>query len=133
MKMTKKRKSLQDKLRRKFKWKTNTNYNRGTILNKPDALTHFYHDPKYTVDLRVNFDDYLIRREILYGDGRGVEIGLFKYYVNGDGTYTAGERLTAYISMEELELIYKIAKEKRYEVCRGIFEVERVKEEGLNG
>lgn len=40
MKMTKKRKSLQDKLRRKFKWKTNTNYNRGTILNKPDALTH---------------------------------------------------------------------------------------------
>lgn len=118
MKMTKKRKSLQDRLRRKFKWKTNTNYNRGTILGKQDALTHLYHNPRYTVDLRINFDDFQIRREILGNDeSHGIEIGLFKYYIKDDGFYEAAERLTGYISLEELELIYKIAKEKEFEVC----------------
>lgn len=121
MKMTKKRKSLQDRLRRKFKWKTNTNYNRGTILEKQDALTHIYWDPKYMIDLRVNFDDFQIRREILGKDeSHGIEIGLFKYHIKDDGSYEAAERLTGYISLEELELIYKIAKEKKFEIACGI-------------
>lgn len=124
MKMTKKRKSLQDKLRRKFKWKTNTNYNRGTILNKQDALIHLFRNPKYAVDLRINFDDFQIRREILGNDeSHGIEIGLFKYYIKDDGSYEPAERLTGYISLEELELIYKIAKEKKFEVYAGIMGV----------
>lgn len=118
MAMTKARKNLQGKLRRKFGWSTNTNYNRGTILEKQDASTHLYHDPKYVTDLCINFRDGMIWREIVVGDNRAVEISLTKYNVNDDETYTEAEALTGYISLEELEIIYKIAKEKRFEICR---------------
>lgn len=123
MAMTKKRKNLQDRLRRKFGWSTNTNYNRGTILEKPEASSHLNHDPKYVTDLCVNFHDYGIRREIFEGNGRSsIEITLYKYKINEDETYTMTEALAGRISLDELELIYKIAKEKKFEICRDILE-----------
>lgn len=115
--MTKRRKSLQDKLRRKFKWSTNTNYNRGTTLIKQNSLTHLYHDPRYAVDLSVYIDDFGIRQEILGKDCQVITIELNKYNVRDDGTYEHDSRLTGYIHAEELELIYKILKEKETEVC----------------
>lgn len=118
MAMTKARKNLQGKLRRKFGWSTNTNHNRGTILEKQDASTHLYHGPKYVTDLGINFRDGMIWREIVVGDNRAVEINLTRYNINNDRTYTKPEALTGYISLEELELICKIAKEKKFEICR---------------
>lgn len=120
MAMTKARRNLQGRLRRKFGWSTNTNYNRGTILDKQDASTHLWHDPKYVTDLRIDFNDARIWREILEGGDRGVEISLTKYNVNDDETYTKVEALTGYISLAELELICKIAKEKKFEICRDV-------------
>ena len=117
MPMTKRRKSLQDKLRRKFKWSTNTNYNRGTTLIKQDSLTHLYHNPRYVVDLSVYIDDFGIRQEILGKDCRGITIELNKYNVRDDGSYIHDTKLTGYIGAEELELIYRILKEKESEVC----------------
>lgn len=118
MSMTKKRKSLQDKLRRKFGWHTNTNYNRGTILEKLGVASHTYHDPKYVIDLHVDFDDWQIRREVLNHEEHGVGITLYKYSINKDGSFLRAERLTSRITLKELELIYKIAKEKEFEICR---------------
>lgn len=117
MPMTKRRKSLQNKLRRKFKWSTDTNYNRGTSLTKQDSFTHLYHDPRYVVDLSIYIDDFGIRQEILGKDCRGITIELNKYKVRDDGSYIADTKLAGYIGYEELELIYKILKEKESEVC----------------
>lgn len=120
MAMTKARRNLQGRLRRKFGWSTNTKYNRGTILDKQDDLTHLYRGLKYVTDLRINFDDRQIWKEIVKGGNLAVAISLTKYNVNDDETYTKVEALTGYISLEELELICKIAKEKKFEICRDI-------------
>lgn len=40
MVMSKKRKNLQAKLRRKYKWSTNTDYGRGVVLEKRNASEH---------------------------------------------------------------------------------------------
>lgn len=116
MNMTKKRKSLQDKLRRKFKWSTNTNYNRGTILIKPNASTHILHHPKYVTDLAINIGDYQLRRDLLNGDGYGIEISMTKYDLCDSETYDKKETLYSYITPEELEIICKIIREKQMEV-----------------
>lgn len=116
MGMTKKRKSLQNKLRRKFKWSTNTNYNRGTILIKPNASTHLYHEPRYVIDIAFDVDDYALRRRFLSGIGNDVQLTLTKYDIRNDGLYEQVDEITSYISLEELELICKIAREKQIEL-----------------
>ena len=119
MAMTKIREILQYGLRRKFGWSTNTNYNHDTILVKEDTSTQ--------LDICVKLDDYQIRQEILKGDGHGVEISLHKYAINNkDGTYTELESLTGDMSLAELELIYKIAKEKELEIYRNIKNIKEI-------
>ena len=41
MSMSKIRKSIQAKLRRKFKWSTNTDYNRGVMFEKLDVNPYY--------------------------------------------------------------------------------------------
>lgn len=112
MPMSKLRKKLQDRLRRVFKWSTNTNYNRGTMLIKPNASTHLYTDPKYVIDLCVDIDD----QRILNDKERAIAIGLIRYNNTEFGIRTRGANMYACISFEELELIYNIAKEKMNEM-----------------
>lgn len=116
MSMTKLRKSLQDKLRRKFGWQTNTNYNRGTILIKPNACTHLYHEPKYVIDLAINIDDWRLRRNLVQGDKCGIEVVQTKSEFTSDRQYVNKEELVSYISVEELDLVHRIVHEKIAEI-----------------
>lgn len=131
--MSKKRKSFQDKLRRKCKnttpsgshvrWSTNTNYGRGTILIKSNANTHMFghRGSKWFVDLVVDLDDYKLRKTAK-GEYKSDPIGicLEKYSYEGENRYIEESETWAYLTLEELELIYNIAKEKINEINNDI-------------
>lgn len=118
MAMSKERKNLQAKLRRKYKWSTNTYYGRGVILEKQNASEHKDRRPdsKYVTDLYFGMSGCATRRS-LSGDKnvREIRINLNKYRER-QGQHEFYASLGAMISFEELELIYNIAKAAREEI-----------------
>ena len=112
--MTKKRKSYQDKLRRKFRWKTSsTRYTGWTGLLKEKA--EVYSHKRISNDIAITFNDRLLWEEVLGTSwGKGITIDIRQY---DDSTEKAKclNNLSVTLTFEELETIYKIAKEKRYE------------------
>lgn len=114
MKMTKKRKSQQDKLRRKFGWKTSSIPSVGwTGLRKEKA--EVYSHKRVSNDIAIGFNDLLLWQEVLGTSwGKGITISIRQY---DDSTEKAKclNDLSVNLTFEELETIYKIAKEKRYE------------------
>ena len=114
MKMTNKRKSQQDKLRRKFGWKT-TNRFGWTSLIKEKADVYWYSLKYASNDIAITFNDLLLWQEVLGTScGKGVTINIRQY---NDSTEEAEflNSLSVTLTFEELETIYKIAREKRYE------------------
>lgn len=109
MSMSKERKSLQAKLRNKYKWSTTTDYGRGAILGKRNASEHKDRQSggKYATDLYFNVSGNK--------DVREIQMTLNKYKEHqGHREYYA--TLWTSISFEELELIYNIAKAAREEI-----------------
>lgn len=90
--MTALRKKLQDKLRRKYGYKTNTNYGRGTVLEKIDGDTYFC----------VVMDHHIYK--VPYGDS---DI-LIAYYDKDDNLQ---KECKITLTKEEISLIGKIADE----------------------
>lgn len=118
MAMSRKRKNLQAKLRKKYKWSTNTDYGRGVILGKQNASEHKCRqsDGKYVTDLYVSMSGWATRKS-LSGDKnvREIQMTLNKYKEH-QGQHEFYASLGAMISFEELELIYNIAKAAREEI-----------------
>lgn len=121
MAMSKKRKNLQAKLRKKYKWSTNTDYGRGVVLEKRNASEHkdrwlIRSNGKYVTDLYFSMSGCATRRS-LSGDKnvREIQINLNKYRER-QGQHEFYASLDAMISFEELELIYNIAKAAREEI-----------------
>ena len=121
------RKRLQDKLRQKFGWKTWSQNNRFTSLIKPEAMrySHPKRKDKHTISLTIDIFDHRIKERLLgepayMGD---LTITLTKHKQLDDGTTEAVEHLETYLTLEELEMIYRIAKEKEMEVCGNLVKV----------
>lgn len=114
MKMTKKRKSQQDKLRRKFGWKTSSMPSTGwTGLLKEKA--EVYSHKRVSNDIAIAFNDLLLWHEVLGTNcGKGITIDISQYDDSTEKTKCLNN-LSVTLTFEELEMIYKIAKEKRYE------------------
>ena len=112
--MTKKRKNQQDKLRRKFGWRTsNMRISGWTGLLKEKA--EVYSHKHVSNDIAITFNDRLLWEEVLGTSwGKGITIDIRQY---DDSTEKAKclNNLSVTLTFEELETIYKIAKEKRYE------------------
>ena len=98
--ITKERKAIQAKLRRKYGYETRA-YNNGVSIIKPNVNP--YIDPHVTVDMAVSVD-WRSNPDLK------IEISLTKYHKYGD-KYKEEDRIDGMISLEELELIYKAAKE----------------------
>lgn len=112
--MTKRRKSLQDKLRRKFGWRTFSEPHTGwTSLIKGKNEVYSYKNASN--DLFVTFNEMALWGELIGKNyGKGVLIEIRRY-----NDFPAKEKdvryLSASLTFEELETIYNIAKEKRVE------------------
>lgn len=116
MKMTKKRKNLQDKLRRKFGWKTYNNLFSGwSTLSKEKATLYLSNQKKFSNDLNVELSCTQLWNEVIGKSyGKGVFITINQY---DDSTEESKlmKTLSVGLTFEELEMIYNIAKEKRFE------------------
>lgn len=127
MKMTKKRKSQQDKLRRKFGWKTSSIPGIGwTGLRKEKA--EVYSHKRVSNDIAITFNDRLLWEEVLGTSwGKGITINIRQY---DDSTEKAKclNTLSVNLTFEELETIYKIAKEKHYETIVEHYATQKKKE-----
>lgn len=118
MKMTTKRKSLQDKLRRKFGWHTNNNSKVGrTRLHKLGTSHDCVNNKETVTDIYVYIHDYQLKESILNGQEEAISIWLVKYIMKNGERWKRVDLFGSCITLEELELIYKIAKEKVFEVC----------------
>lgn len=113
MSMSKIRKSLQAKLRRKFKWSTNNNYNRGAMFEKMDVNPYYVKrsDFKKTVDIMVYCGND-------FGNNGMIEINLAKYDINNPDRPLIESSVNAYISFDELELLYNAIKQYRDEIAK---------------
>ena len=118
MPMSKIRKKLQDKLRHKYHWSTNTDYNRGCNLIKSNAVTHLLHDTnKWVIDLAICHVNMRIRESLKNEEQKyEVELWLEKLVPLDDGSWKTVEQIPIYFSFEEFELLYNILKEHREEV-----------------
>ena len=118
MSISKARKKLQDKLRRKYHWSTNTDYNRGCNLIKSNAVTHLLRDTnKWVIDLAICHTNIRIRESLKKKKQKyEVELWLEKLTPLDDGSWKTIERTPMYFSFEEIELLYNILKEHRDEV-----------------
>lgn len=127
MKMTKKRKSLQDKLRRKFGWKTDNMPSTGwTGLRKEKA--EVYSRKLISNDLTIEFDETMLWGEVLGANwGKGIKIDIRQY---DDSTEKVKflKYLSVGLTFEELEMIYNIAKEKRFETIAERSQIQEEKE-----
>ena len=114
MKMTKRRKSLQDKLRRKFGWKTHPNPGTGWVSLSKEKAEVYSH--KHTSnDLIVAFDEHSLWGELMGKSwGKGIVIQI-DHYDDSTEEPKLLEDLQVGLTFEELETIYNIAKEKRFE------------------
>lgn len=118
MTMSKERKNLQAKLRRKYKWSTNTDYGRGVVLEKQNASEHKDRRSggKYVTDLYFSMSGCATRKS-LSGDKNVSEIQInLNKYKEHQGQHEFYASLGAMISFEELELVYNIAKAAREEI-----------------
>lgn len=117
MKMTKCRKQLQDKLRKRFGWKTDANIFTGRAFLFKEKAT-IYSKLQISNNLIVAFNEYGLWNEIVGKDyGKGVLIEINQYDNSTDKPKML-KNLSVGLTFEELELIYKIAKEKRFETIR---------------
>ena len=118
MSMSKIRKRLQDKLRRKYHWSTNTNYNRGCNLIKQNASTHLLHEKnKWVIDLAICHDDLKISEALKNKNPQyEIQLWLTKSTPLDNGSWKTVEETPIYFSFEEFELLYNILKEHREEV-----------------
>lgn len=109
------RKKLQDKLRRKYKWQTNTNYNRGVMLIKGSIPTC---NDSITMDLAIGADALENRGMFRYGKcNNEINIYLSKYKQDDiTKNHTILSELSTSISFEELELVYSTLKAYREEL-----------------
>lgn len=114
MKMTKKRRNQQDKLRRKFGWKTSSIPCAGwTGLRKEKA--EVYSHKRVSNDIAISFNDLLLWHEVLGTSwGKGITIDIRQYDDSTEEVKCLND-LSVTLTFEELETIYKIAKEKQYE------------------
>lgn len=114
MKMTKKRKSLQDKLRRKFGWKTHPKLSNGWVsLSKEKA--EVYSHKHISNDLIVAFSESALWGELMGKSwGKGIVIEIDQYDDSAEELKLLKD-LSVSLTFEELEMIYNIAKEKRFE------------------
>lgn len=114
MKMTKKRKNLQDKLRRKFGWKTHANTGTGWVsLSKEKA--EVYSHKHISNDLIVAFSESALWGELMGKSwGKGIVIEIDQYDDSAKESKPLTD-LSVSLTFEELEIIYNIAKEKRFE------------------
>lgn len=117
MKMTKRRKQLQDKLRRKFGWKTEGSaFGGSSALYKEKATT--YSKRQISNEAIVVFDDYQLWGEFVGKNyAKGVLIAINQYDDSTDEQKLL-DNLMVGLTFKELELIYKIAKEKQFEMIR---------------
>lgn len=113
MSMSKTRKRLQDKLRRKFKWETRNNHGSGTYLIKPNAF-HPLSRPGEELALDMAF--YIDWTEIYHKTGNDISVYLTKLKKSENGNWDEMCTLVGCLSFEELEMIYNIAKNFREEV-----------------
>lgn len=122
MSMSKKRKNLQAKLRRKYNYQTSTDYGRGVMLIKPNAETYLlpHRDiDKHVVDMALYIDAYQVRR-IMSGDKskhlKELCLHLTKHRPTENNCWEEADKMEIYLSFEELELLYNIAKEAIYDI-----------------
>ena len=124
MNMSTLRKKAQDKLRRKFKYSTNDNYGRGTILIKSDESVRYSQrlDNGQFVDYDECYDLAVVMENRVYSTSSGnpIRFHITKFQDFGEnalaenrykelGEYSVG------ISLEELDLIHQIAHEMAVE------------------
>ena len=117
MKMTKRRKQLQDKLRKKFGWKTEADaFGRSSALYKEKATT--YSKRQISNEAIFVLDTYQLWGEFLGKNyAKGVLIAINQYDDSTDEQKLLGNLMVG-LTFEELELIYEITKEKRFETIR---------------
>ena len=127
MKMTKKRKSLQDKLRKKFGWKTDNMPSTGwTGLRKEKA--EVYSRKLISNDLSITFDETMLWGEVLGANwGKGITIDI-RQYDDSTEKVKVLKSLSVSLTFEELEMIYNIAKEKRFETIAERSQIQEEKE-----
>ena len=127
MKMTKRRKKLQDKLRRKFGWKTDNMPSTGwTGLRKEKAEVYSYkHISNY---LAISFNETMLWGEVLGANwGKGITIDI-RQYDDSTEKVKVLKSLSVGLTFEELEMIYNIAKEKRFETIAERSQIQEEKE-----
>lgn len=129
MKMTKKRKSLQDKLRRKFGWKTDNNLFSGwSTLSKEKATLYLSNQKKFSNDLNVELSCTQLWNEVMGKSyGKGVVITINQYDDSAKESKLLND-LSVSLTFEELEMIYNIAKEKRFETIAERSQIQEEKE-----
>lgn len=111
MNMSKERKNMQVKLRRKYKWSTNTDYRRGAVLEKYNASSSKSH----STDIYFNVLGCQTRESLLGNkNAREINLALLRYKNDEKGTFE--NSLGVMLTFEELELMYNIAKAYREEV-----------------
>ena len=101
MPMSKDRKKLQDKLRSKFKWQTRKNYGGEISLIKPDADNPICMIGKEERSVDMAF--------VIY-DAKNITIYLTEYRKPEGKSWEVIKETTGRMSLEELEMIYNIAK-----------------------
>lgn len=111
MNMSKERKNLQAKLRRKYKWSTDTDYGRGVLLEKFKASS----SKRCSTDIYLNVSGCQTRKS-LSGDKNAREISLSLFQYKNDEKESFVHSIGAMLTFEELELIYNIAKANREEI-----------------
>lgn len=109
MSMSKIRKSLQAKLRRKFKWSTGTDFGKGASYEKLDVLIDNRVNGTYATDICVGVD----RKDA--GTDKEISVMLTRYKEIDTDKYRLDSALLGFISFEELELLYNSIKAFREE------------------
>ena len=123
--ITKERKKIQAKLRKKYGYQTRS-YSGGMSIIKPRAASYMFRKKDMcVVDMAVSVDRYAVRHNMKKDNKKvpEIEISLTKYeptkitgfedkleYVERE-KWEEKSKLIGQISFEELELIYKAAKE----------------------
>ena len=119
-KMSEARKKIQSTLRRKFNWRSNTNYNRGCILLKEDVSNNDAKKKGSKFIKTLNGVNYLPVVDLAVcmdyvpmSKNTQIRITLTEYADYGLSMPDRFEELSsigAYMSFEELELVYQAAK-----------------------
>lgn len=123
--MTELRKKLQDKLRKKFRYETNTNRNRGTSLIKPNACIAHYSINSEEYDLVTDMAIVMDHWDFRLAKEHAIRLYLTHYKTQkSTDKFDKLADLSATISFEELEMLYQIACEMRKET-EELFNVRR--------